>query len=155
MHINTLHFSVFTYQNWCRNVTFSNKLESHRNYLQIKWFSILRDINKIRKEFSNQQFLRLLVLNNYFALLKKKRTLYVLFISIWGEIRGSNPCITEPQSAVLTTSPISPCHQTSYILTAKLCLCKSFSKKFNKNDKLVIYLYTNLSFPYNKARGKN
>ena len=27
----------------------------------------------------------------------------------WGEIRGSNPCITEPQSAVLTTSPISPC----------------------------------------------
>lgn len=49
MHINTPHFSVFTYQNWCRNISFLNKSESHRNYLQIKWFSILTDINKIRK----------------------------------------------------------------------------------------------------------
>ena len=26
----------------------------------------------------------------------------------WGEIRGSNPCMPEPQSGVLTTSPIPP-----------------------------------------------
>lgn len=50
MYINTPHFSVFTYQNWCRNISLSKKSESHRNYLQIKWFSILSDINKIRKE---------------------------------------------------------------------------------------------------------
>lgn len=50
MFINTPHFSVFTYQNWCRNISLSKKSESHRNYLQIKWFSILSDINKIRKE---------------------------------------------------------------------------------------------------------
>lgn len=50
MYMNTPHFSVFTYQNWCRNITFSKKSESHRNYIQIKWFSILSDINKIRKQ---------------------------------------------------------------------------------------------------------
>ena len=50
MYINAPHFSVFTYQNWCRNILLSKKSESHRNYLQIKWFSILSDINKIRKE---------------------------------------------------------------------------------------------------------
>ena len=50
MYINTPHFSVFTYQNWCRNIYLSKKSESHRNYLQIKWFSILSDINKIRRE---------------------------------------------------------------------------------------------------------
>lgn len=50
MYINTPHFSVFTYQNWCRNISLSKKSEFHRNYLQIKWFSILSDINKIRKE---------------------------------------------------------------------------------------------------------
>ena len=49
MYMNTPHFSVFTYQNWCRNISFSKKSEPHRNYLQIKWFSILSDINKIRK----------------------------------------------------------------------------------------------------------
>lgn len=48
MYMNTPHFSFFTYQNWCRNITFSKKSESHRNYIQIKWFSILSDINKIR-----------------------------------------------------------------------------------------------------------
>ena len=31
-----------------------------------------------------------------------------LVISKWGAIWGSNPCITEPQSAVLTTSPMPP-----------------------------------------------
>ena len=49
MYINTPHFSVLTYQNWCRNITFSKKSESHRNYIQIKWFSILSDIRKIRQ----------------------------------------------------------------------------------------------------------
>lgn len=49
MYINTPHFSVFTYQNWCRNTTFKAKSESHRNYIQIKWFSLLGDINNIRK----------------------------------------------------------------------------------------------------------
>ena len=29
-------------------------------------------------------------------------------IKLWGTIRDSNPCITEPQSAVLTPSPIVP-----------------------------------------------
>lgn len=48
MYINTPHFSVFTYQNWCRNITLSKKSESHRHYIQIKWFSILGDLNKIR-----------------------------------------------------------------------------------------------------------
>lgn len=48
MYINTVHFSVFTYQNWCRNTTFKNQSEAHRHYLQIKWFSILSDLNKIR-----------------------------------------------------------------------------------------------------------
>lgn len=29
-------------------------------------------------------------------------------ITLWGEIWESNPCIIEPQSTVLTTSPIPP-----------------------------------------------
>ena len=45
---NTPNFSIFTYQSWYRNLTFSNKSEIHRNYIQIKWFSILSDMNKIR-----------------------------------------------------------------------------------------------------------
>ena len=49
LYMNTPHFSVFTYQNWCRNISMSKKSEPHRYYLQIKWFSILSDINKIRK----------------------------------------------------------------------------------------------------------
>lgn len=49
LYMKTPHFSVFTYQNWCRNTSMSKKSESHRQYLQIKWFSILSDINKIRK----------------------------------------------------------------------------------------------------------
>lgn len=49
MYINTPHFSIFTYQNWCRNISLSKKSESHRNYIQIKWFSILSDIRKIRQ----------------------------------------------------------------------------------------------------------
>jgi len=50
LYMNVPQFSVFTYQNWCRNITLSKKSESHRNYMQVKWFSILSDINKIRKE---------------------------------------------------------------------------------------------------------
>lgn len=49
MFLNSPHFSIFTFQNWCRNITLSRKSESHRNSIQIKWFSILSDINKIRK----------------------------------------------------------------------------------------------------------
>ncbi len=49
MYMNTPHFSVFTYQNWCRNINRLKKSESHRQYIQVKWFSILSDINKIRK----------------------------------------------------------------------------------------------------------
>lgn len=48
MYMKVPHFSIFTYQNWCRNISFSKKSESHRAYMQIKWFSILSDINKIR-----------------------------------------------------------------------------------------------------------
>lgn len=48
MHINTPHFSSLVYQNWCRNVLFNKKSESHREYIQIKWFSILSDLTKIR-----------------------------------------------------------------------------------------------------------
>ena len=48
MHINTPHFSTFVYQNWCRNIFFNKKSESHREYIKIKWFSILSDLTKIR-----------------------------------------------------------------------------------------------------------
>ena len=40
-------------------------------------------------------------------------------IHIWGEIWGSNPCIPEPQSGVLTTSPIPPFLNYFSILTSK------------------------------------
>jgi len=54
LYINIPHFSFFTYQNWCRNISFSKKSEPHRNYIQIKWFSILSDINKIRKTYNKK-----------------------------------------------------------------------------------------------------
>ena len=71
--------------------------------------------------------------------LHKKNQLFSWFIikshkwcddfSFWGAIRGSNPCITEPQSAVLTTSPITPCNQvTRYILSIKRRLCNPIFK---------------------------
>ena len=43
-----------------------------------------------------------------FKLTKKETVFSFFFISQWGEIWGSNPCIPEPQSGVLTTSPIPP-----------------------------------------------
>ena len=46
MNLITPHFSSFTYQNWCRNVVYNKKMESHRYYVQIKWFSIVNDIEK-------------------------------------------------------------------------------------------------------------
>ena len=48
LHIKTIHFSALTYQNWCRNINKNAKSESHRNYIQIKWFSIVSDLQKIR-----------------------------------------------------------------------------------------------------------
>lgn len=51
MYMKTPHFSSLTYQNWCRNKNFSSKSESHRYYIQIKWFSILSDMKKIREEY--------------------------------------------------------------------------------------------------------
>ena len=32
-----------------------------------------------------------------------------VIIHLWGEMWGSNPRMPEPQSGVLTTSPIPPC----------------------------------------------
>lgn len=52
-YINTPHFSSLTYQNWCRNIYFNRKSEEHRYYIQIKWFSILSDISKIRTQNDN------------------------------------------------------------------------------------------------------
>ena len=37
------------------------------------------------------------------------------YLSIWGRIRGSNPCMPEPQSGVLTASPILPCHDLNIL----------------------------------------
>lgn len=49
-HIRTIHFSSLTFQNWCRNVNYNKKSESHRDYIQIKWFSIVSDLEKIRNK---------------------------------------------------------------------------------------------------------
>lgn len=43
------HFSGLTIQNWCRNIVYNKRMESHREYIQIKWFNIVDDITKIRK----------------------------------------------------------------------------------------------------------
>lgn len=48
-HIRTIHFSSLTFQNWCRNINRNMKSESHRDYIQIKWFSIVSDLEKIRQ----------------------------------------------------------------------------------------------------------
>lgn len=53
MYMKTPHFCFLTYQNWCRNISKTKKSEAHRYYMQIKWFSILSDINKIRKYYDN------------------------------------------------------------------------------------------------------
>lgn len=52
-YISTPHFSSLTYQTWCRNINLNRKSEEHRYYVQIKWFSILSDIIKIRKQNDN------------------------------------------------------------------------------------------------------
>ena len=52
-YINTPHFSSLIYQNWCRNINLNKKSELHRYYIQIKWFSILNDIIKTRKQKYN------------------------------------------------------------------------------------------------------
>ena len=49
LYLNTPHFSSLTYQNWCRNIKKDKKSEDHRYYIQIKWFSILADIEKAYK----------------------------------------------------------------------------------------------------------
>ena len=49
-YMNTPHFSALTYQNWCRNINLNRKSEKHRYYIQIKWFSILSEMEKIRKQ---------------------------------------------------------------------------------------------------------
>jgi hypothetical protein len=42
----------FTTPNWCRNINRNANSELRRNYIQIKWFSIVSDLQKIRnKEF--------------------------------------------------------------------------------------------------------
>ncbi len=48
-YMKTIHFSKLTYQNWCRNINRNRKSESHRDYLQIKWFSLASDLQKIRQ----------------------------------------------------------------------------------------------------------
>ncbi len=47
-YIRTPHFSSLTCQSWGRNTNFYSKSESHRHSIQVKWFSILSDISKIR-----------------------------------------------------------------------------------------------------------
>ena len=58
-----------------------------------------------------------------FSIFNKKRNCkQFLNLPYWGEIWGSNPCIPEPQSGVLTTSPIPPSlNKTSlfYYITIK------------------------------------
>lgn len=51
-YIRTIHFSSLTYQNLCRNIDKRNKSEHRRNYLQIKWFSIVSDLQKIRELYN-------------------------------------------------------------------------------------------------------
>ena len=48
MDIITPHFSCLTCQNWCRNIVYNKKMESHRYYIQVKWHSIKTDLKKIR-----------------------------------------------------------------------------------------------------------
>lgn len=48
-HIRTIHFSSLTLQNWCRNINMNKKSENHREYIQIKWFSLVSDLQKIRE----------------------------------------------------------------------------------------------------------
>ena len=48
-YLKTIHFSSLTYQNWCRNIDKKTKLEKRRYYIQIKWFSIVSDLQKIRR----------------------------------------------------------------------------------------------------------
>ena len=48
--MKSIHFSSLTYQNWCRNINKYKKLEKHRYCIQIKWFSVVSDLQKIRKE---------------------------------------------------------------------------------------------------------
>jgi len=47
-YMKTIHFSSLTYQNWCRNINKKATSEKRRNYIQIKWFSIVSDLQKIR-----------------------------------------------------------------------------------------------------------
>ena len=47
-YIKTIHFSKLTYQNYCRNINKNVKSEFRRKYIQIKWFSIVGDLQKIR-----------------------------------------------------------------------------------------------------------
>lgn len=49
-YMKSIHFSSLTYQNWCRNINKYKKLEKHRYCIQIKWFSVVSDLQKIRKE---------------------------------------------------------------------------------------------------------
>lgn len=49
-HMRTIHFSSLTYQNWCRNINRNTNSELRRNYIQIKWFSIVSDLQKIRNK---------------------------------------------------------------------------------------------------------
>lgn len=41
----------------------------------------------------------------------KKTSQMTSYLSQWGDMWGSNPRVPEPQSGVLTTSPIPPCAQ--------------------------------------------
>lgn len=53
-YMKTIHFSSLTFQNWCRNINKNKKSEKNRNYIQIKWFSIVSDLQKIRNKYDNE-----------------------------------------------------------------------------------------------------
>ena len=53
---------------------------------------------------------RIILTNIIILFIKIKKTISndIVLIYQWGGIWGSNPCIPEPQSGVLTTSPTPP-----------------------------------------------
>lgn len=73
----------------------------------------------------------------------KKADIYQLVLLIWGERWGSNPRMTGPQPAVLTTSPHSPCtapflYQANIIISYTFCFVNTLLNFFLK---IVIILF--------------
>ena len=52
-YMKSIHFSSLTFQNLGRNINKNKKSEFHRKYIQIKWFSIVSDMQKIKRNKFN------------------------------------------------------------------------------------------------------